>query len=68
MLAKNQNLSIKAANMKQYKDYGYGNNEFTNAHTFILEPLIKMLPKDGSPILDVGCGNAGIANYLIKYG
>ena len=54
--------------MKNYKDYGWENNEYTCAHPYILPTLIKLLPVDGSLILDVGCGNGAIANYLIKKG
>lgn len=54
--------------MAQYQDYGWENNNFTCAHDYILSTLIKLLPEDGSLILDVGCGNGAIANYLIKKG
>jgi 2-polyprenyl-3-methyl-5-hydroxy-6-metoxy-1,4-benzoquinol methylase len=54
--------------MAKYKDYGWENNEFTNAHSYLLSSITQMLPKDGSPILDIGCGNGAIANYLIKNG
>jgi 2-polyprenyl-3-methyl-5-hydroxy-6-metoxy-1,4-benzoquinol methylase len=54
--------------MSQYQDYGWENNDFTCAHPYILPTLIKLLPIDGSLILDVGCGNGAIANYLIKKG
>lgn len=51
-----------------YQDYGWQNKEFTNAHSYILPTLIKMLPKKDEPILDIGCGNGAIANYLINQG
>ena len=54
--------------MNQYKDYQWKNSKFTNAHSIFMKPIIKMLPKDGSAILDVGCGNGSFANYLIKNG
>jgi 2-polyprenyl-3-methyl-5-hydroxy-6-metoxy-1,4-benzoquinol methylase len=54
--------------MTTYKDYGWENAEFTCAHSFILPAIIDLLPKSGELILDVGCGNGAIANYLIKKG
>lgn len=54
--------------MSEYKDYDWDNNELTAAHSYFMEPIIKMLPVDGSPILDVGCGNGAFANYLISKG
>lgn len=51
-----------------YKDYGWSNGEFTQAHSWYMAPIIKMLPCDGTPILDVGCGNGAFANYLIDLG
>ncbi len=51
-----------------YKDYGYNNNEFTHCHKYFLKPLQNMLPTVGTPILDVGCGNGAVANYLIAKG
>jgi 2-polyprenyl-3-methyl-5-hydroxy-6-metoxy-1,4-benzoquinol methylase len=54
--------------MAQYQDYGWENNELTCAHDYIIPTLVKLLPMDGSLILDVGCGNGAIANYLIKEG
>ncbi|MBA7578446.1 Ubiquinone biosynthesis O-methyltransferase, mitochondrial [subsurface metagenome] len=52
--------------MSEYKDYGWSSSEFTCAHELFINPITKMLPLDGSPILDVGCGNGSFANYLIK--
>jgi len=54
--------------MKEYKEYGWENSEFTNAHAYLIRPIIDMLPVDGSPILDLGCGNGAIANFLIRKG
>jgi 2-polyprenyl-3-methyl-5-hydroxy-6-metoxy-1,4-benzoquinol methylase len=54
--------------MSEYQDYGWENNEYTCAHSCIQPTLIKLLPVDGSLILDVGCGYSAIANYLIKKG
>lgn len=52
--------------MSEYRDYEWNSGEFTNAHIYFMQPIIKMLPVDGSPILDVGCGNGAFANYLIS--
>jgi 2-polyprenyl-3-methyl-5-hydroxy-6-metoxy-1,4-benzoquinol methylase len=54
--------------MSEYKDYNWQDNSFTNAHSFLLKPIEKLLPTDGTPILDIGCGNGSIANYLISKG
>lgn len=54
--------------MKEYREYGWENSEFTNAHAYLIRPIIDMLPVDGSPILDLGCGNGAIANFLILKG
>jgi len=54
--------------MSEYKDYNWNSNEFTKAHEHFMQPIIQMLPTDGSPILDVGCGNGSFANYLITLG
>ncbi|MFH6769537.1 class I SAM-dependent methyltransferase [Gaetbulibacter aquiaggeris] len=54
--------------MSEYKDYNWNDDDFTNAHGVFMTPIIKMLPTDGSPILDVGCGNGAFANYLISKG
>lgn len=54
--------------MSQYKDYGWSNQELTFAHQYILPELLKQLKNVEQPILDVGCGNGAIANYLISKG
>jgi 2-polyprenyl-3-methyl-5-hydroxy-6-metoxy-1,4-benzoquinol methylase len=54
--------------MAVYKDYIWNSAEFTNAHSYFMSPIIKMLPSDGSLILDAGCGNGAFANYLIRKG
>ena len=54
--------------MTNYKDYGWENVEFTYAHSYLLPAIMDMLPKNGELILDVGCGNGAIANFLIKQG
>lgn len=54
--------------MSNYKDYNWKDAEFTNAHACFMLPIIKMLPNDGTAILDIGCGNGSFANYLISKG
>lgn len=54
--------------MSEYRDFGWISGEFTIAHAYFMQPIINMLPIDGSPILDVGCGNGAFANYLISKG
>lgn len=55
--------------MTTYKDYGWQNAEFTNAHSYLLPAIKKMLTgKKEELILDIGCGNGAIASFLIKEG
>jgi len=54
--------------MSEYQDYGWDNAEFTGAHAYFMQPIVKMIPTDGSPVLDIGCGNGSFANYLIDKG
>ncbi len=55
--------------MAEYKDYGF--SESTAAHTFqyLQEPILEML-NNNTPrcILDLGCGNGYLANFLISKG
>lgn len=53
--------------MSEYKDYGWENAQFTIAHSFIL-PVVEKLLSNKATILDVGCGNGAVANYLIAKG
>ncbi|MBK6282665.1 MAG: class I SAM-dependent methyltransferase [Draconibacterium sp.] len=53
--------------MSAYKDYGWKSTEFSHAHSYLLPAIVGMLPKNGEFILDVGCGNGAIANFLIKH-
>jgi len=55
--------------MRGYKDYGF--HESAPAHTFqyLLDPILAMLNKDTNKcILDVGCGNGYLVNYLLSQG
>jgi 2-polyprenyl-3-methyl-5-hydroxy-6-metoxy-1,4-benzoquinol methylase len=52
-----------------YKDYGF--YESAPAHTFqyLQDPILAMLNKDSNKcILDLGCGNGYLVNYLISKG
>jgi 2-polyprenyl-3-methyl-5-hydroxy-6-metoxy-1,4-benzoquinol methylase len=54
---------------KEY-EYYYRDSNLTNAHSFLLSPLLSMLPKNPNPeagklrVLDLGCGN-GSLSYVI---
>lgn len=55
--------------MAEYKDYGF--HESAPAHTFsyLLNPILTMLNKNtNKSILDLGCGNGYLVNYLINKG
>jgi 2-polyprenyl-3-methyl-5-hydroxy-6-metoxy-1,4-benzoquinol methylase len=60
----------------QNKDYEYiwEDGNLTNAHSFLLKPLLSMLPPpisaNGTPtrILDLGCGNGSMSNVLAQKG
>lgn len=55
--------------MSNYKDYGFDNNTMTYNFNYILQPLLNMLDKDKNRcILDLGCGNGYLVNYLIELG
>jgi 2-polyprenyl-3-methyl-5-hydroxy-6-metoxy-1,4-benzoquinol methylase len=55
--------------MAEYKDYGF--TESAAAHTFhyLQEPIVEMLNNNTSRcILDLGCGNGYLVNFLISKG
>jgi 2-polyprenyl-3-methyl-5-hydroxy-6-metoxy-1,4-benzoquinol methylase len=55
--------------MAAYKDYGF--SESTAAHTFqyLQEPILEMLNNNISRcVLDLGCGNGYLVNFLISNG
>ncbi|TFF40856.1 class I SAM-dependent methyltransferase [Mucilaginibacter psychrotolerans] len=55
--------------MSEYKEYNYQNNAITHNFKYMLQPLLSMLDKDKNRcILDLGCGNGYLVNYLISLG
>lgn len=56
---------------KKY-EYLYANDQLTNAHGFLLQPLLSMLPKPEGQgqlrILDLGCGNGSLSNVIAQKG
>jgi len=55
--------------MTDYKDYGFYNDEPTHTFQYLQAPLLSMLDKNTNRcILDIGCGNGYLANYLISQG
>lgn len=53
--------------MSEYKDYNWQNEQFTCAHSYLLPEIAKLL-SGKETILDLGCGNGVLANYLIEKG
>ncbi len=55
--------------MSDYHDYQYKNSTITHAFSYTLQPLLKMLDKKKNQcILDLGCGNGYLVNYLVSLG
>src|SRR5438270_13552835 len=55
--------------MSDYKDYGYTTDDFDHIHQYLLKPLMEILSKKKDRrILDIGCGNGWLTNYLIENG
>ena len=54
--------------MSEYNDYNWVDENMTLAHQHFVKPITEMLPTDGTPILDIGCGNGSLANHLIALG
>lgn len=52
----------------EYKEYGWSDDQPKSYHADLMKNIIDMLPCDGTPILDIGCGNGFIANTLINAG
>jgi 2-polyprenyl-3-methyl-5-hydroxy-6-metoxy-1,4-benzoquinol methylase len=55
--------------MADYKDYGFPDDEPSHAFHYLKGPLLSLLDKTrNSCILDLGCGNGYLVNYLISQG
>ncbi len=55
--------------MAEYKDYGFHTDAPAHTFYYLKEPLLSLLSKNANKcILDLGCGNGYIANYLILQG
>jgi len=54
--------------MEIYKEYFWGTSEILPYHKDRAKKIIKLLDSKAQPILDVGCGQGAIANYLIEEG
>ncbi len=55
--------------MTEYKDYGFCNDEPLHTFFYLKDAVLSMLDKnDNRCILDLGCGNGHLANFLIEQG
>lgn len=55
--------------MAEYKDYGYTNNEPGHTFFYLQHTLLSILNKTSNGcILDLGCGNGHLVDYLINKG
>lgn len=55
--------------MSDYRDYGYTNDNRCHAHRYLYRPLLNFLkdfPK--AKILDLGCGNGALVDWLLQQG
>jgi 2-polyprenyl-3-methyl-5-hydroxy-6-metoxy-1,4-benzoquinol methylase len=53
--------------MSNYTDYGFKNNQAAHTFHYLYTPLLSLINKEMT-ILDIGCGNGYLANYLIAEG
>ncbi len=55
--------------MAEYKDYGYFNDQPGHTFFYLQQPLLSLLDKNVNRcILDLGCGNGHLVNYLLEQG
>ena len=55
--------------MTEYKDYGYHDDKPGHIFNYLQAPLLSLLDKSKNQcILDLGCGNGYLVNYLISQG
>ena len=47
-----------------YSEFGWSDAQPAFYHELLCKYIERLLPADGTPILDVGCGNGFTANYL----
>ncbi|MBR8829290.1 MAG: class I SAM-dependent methyltransferase [Gomphosphaeria aponina SAG 52.96 = DSM 107014] len=56
-------------NQKLRHEYLYRDQNFTHAHNYLIPQLTKIISgKQKLTILDIGCGNGSLSNYLAKKG
>lgn len=59
--------------LKQY-EYSYQDSSLTNAHSFLMAPLLSMLPQPTHSqgqklrVLDLGCGNGSLSHTIAQQG
>lgn len=52
-----------------YNEYEYYNDNFDHTSKYILDPILTLLDnRKDLVILDLGCGNGSLVNYLLKLG
>ncbi len=55
-------------------EYAYEDSNLANAHSFLLSPLLSLLPQNSDSntkklcLLDLGCGNGSLSNVLAQKG
>jgi 2-polyprenyl-3-methyl-5-hydroxy-6-metoxy-1,4-benzoquinol methylase len=55
--------------MSGYKDYGFTNDDPSHTFYYLRQPLLALLNKNTNRcILDLGCGNGHLVNFLISKG
>lgn len=62
------------AQIAQEYGYAYTDSNLSNAHSFLLSPLLSLLPQNPDTnakklrLLDLGCGNGSLSNVLAQKG
>jgi 2-polyprenyl-3-methyl-5-hydroxy-6-metoxy-1,4-benzoquinol methylase len=55
--------------MTDYKDYGFHTSQRAHTFNYLQDPILSLLDKANNKlILDLGCGNGYLVNYLISQG